>query len=191
MEEGGRFYDYFAVIQRKFTNRAASVYPGWGKNPDVMIQQTNMAGAYERLKDSYRYETCDECGLTPQPSWTRYSLDALARHLGKATNDDDLSKLGKNLADAYLSCASVPNEYIYASISPILRRLSEQPGQFVFDPSAYALSHAHVLILLALGRQNRHFQLGIDSTLDWRHRDRTPARSRLSWIWNLPHGITL
>jgi hypothetical protein len=175
--EAPRFVNYFAVSEQKFTRRAQVVYQNWGDHPAVVETKANMADSYGRLKDGYKYEPCNECGRSPQMAWTHLDLDSLARSLGKATNDPELWALGKNLQEMYLFCATVPNDYIHASIVPILRRLGEEPGQ-PFDAAAYALSHAHVLILLALDTQNRYFKLGLDLTLDSCHKDRDVAWPR-------------
>lgn len=172
--EAPRFVNYFAISERKFTRPAMNVYKNWGEDPVVVQTQANMGDSFERLKGDYKYEPCTECGRAPQMAWTHLDLASLAESLGKATDDPELKHLGQQLRDTYLLCAMVPNDYIHASIVPIFRRLSEVP-EHLFDAGAYALSNAHVLILLALDTQNRYFKLNLESTLERLHRDRDIA----------------
>lgn len=172
--EAPRFVNYFEVSKRKFTRRAQAVYKNWKDDPAVVATKANMENSYESLRDDYKYEPCNECGRPPQMAWTHLDLDSLARSLGKATNDPKLRDLSKSLQDMYLLCATVPNDYIHASMVPILRRLSEEP-RHAFDPAAYALSNAHVLILLALDIQNRYFKLSLDPILHCCLKDRDMA----------------
>jgi hypothetical protein len=71
----------------------------------------------------------------------------------------------------------VPNKYIHASISSILQRITERPDGFVFDPASYALTYAHLLILLALDTQNQYFKLKMEQVLEPLYRDRDKAWS--------------
>jgi hypothetical protein len=168
-DEAAKFFNYYTVDERKFNRRAADVYEDWNIDPSRMQQ------AYESMKDVLKYEPCAVCHQRPQTSWTRYALDALAGNLGKATNDASLKELGNELKEFYLHCAAIPNMYIHASMFSILQRLTETSEGFVFDPATYAVSNAHVLILMALTTQNQYFALGMDTTLDRLHEDRAAA----------------
>jgi hypothetical protein len=175
VEEGNRFFDYYVVDERKWHRRAKTVYAGWDEDP------SGLAESYDAKVDKFKYEPCAACGKPPQQSWTKHALDALARELGKATNDPELKRYGKELKDLYLTCTSLPNAFIHASMFSVLHRLTSQPGQ-PFDPGKYALSYAHLLLVIAIDTQNRRFDLGIDLLIEQLHADRSMAWLGSEWL---------
>jgi hypothetical protein len=173
VEEGTRFFDYYVVDERKWNRRGRKVYSNWNEDP------SDLAGDYEERKDKFRYEPCSECGKPPQQSWTKHGLDALAGELGKATNDPELRKYGKELRDLYFFCAALTNPHIHASMFSIMQRLTGPKGPFDFG--YYALCYAHLLLVLAIDAQNRRFALGMDSLIEQLLADRAAA-----WIPRTP-----
>ena len=165
VEEAARFYDYFVVDERKWNRRGKAVYAKWNEDP------SGLAEFYDEKIDKFKYEPCVTCGKPPQQTWTRHPLDSLAGELGKATNDPELRNYGKELRDLYFFCAALPNSHIHASMYSILQRLTGQP-EGPLDPRNYALSYAHLLLVLAIDAQNRRFALGMDSLLEQLHADR-------------------
>jgi Family of unknown function (DUF5677) len=183
--EARRFVDFFPVADHKFNNRAATFYKNWNENPVVKTARANMGDAYKNKIDGYKYEPCVTCKRSALTSWTELDLNSLARSLGQSTNNAELKKLGKELDHAHFCCATIPNDYIHASIVPIMRRLSRGPEEAAMDPARFALSYAHIVILLALDTQDRHFKLRLDSAIEQCHKDRI-----LAWPVPVPDPTT-
>jgi hypothetical protein len=155
--QGERFVNYYVVDAMKFRNRAKSAYKRHWKVKD----DSDLEKEFGEVKKDYKRQ-----------QWTDQSLDALAGSLGKQSPDKALQKLGDELRNLYLVCASLPNSHIHASMFSIIQRLADDvEGRLCFeeggqlDQVEIALSQAHGLIILALHVQNQHFRLGLDESL--------------------------
>jgi hypothetical protein len=106
--------------------------------------------------------------VTPQASFTRHSLPAIARKINERSEIElpDGTIKRYDMEDYYLHAAAKPNSHIHASFWSFLERLEQNGEQMVWKEdqtwsSRFAVSTAHSLMPLVLKTQDEHFQLGM------------------------------
>jgi hypothetical protein len=178
-DQAEAFGEYRAIDARRYDRRAAEVYGAkWNPKRDAEMQKL-----FDHIKHKYKWEACDKCGLTPQPSFSEHSLPVLARKINEVLETMIINGKEKKITmeDAYLLCAAIPNAHIHASMWSFVQRLKVTGQDAVWNnnqewQAEFALSSAHDMMRIVFKTQNEYFQLGLEEEIEQR---------RLEWhrVW--------
>lgn len=149
-----------------------------------------------RLRRTISTSRAKNCGRATQDSFTKHSLPVLARR--KSVSEPIRLRDGtlKDIEDAYLVFAALPNAHIHASMWSFFQRAKMAADGIVWNQNKegmaeFALSSAHTIIPMVFESQNDFFNLGLKEQIEERWRDwqniidpvsSGGLRPRLGWL---------
>ena len=109
------------------------------------------------VKDEFKVEECEVCGMKAPVSWDPHSVGAMAKKAG------DLYKA------LYLGGYVIPNLHVHATLTSAVRLegLDEKAAAIFRKRTAYSnMGQASAIMLLVLNEQNELFKLGLEQELE-------------------------
>jgi len=125
-----------------------------------MPPENSIAKATERrneVKDEFKVEECEVCGMEAPVSWDKHSIGAMARKAGPLYNAH------------YLGGYAMPNLHVHATFTSAVRLegVDEKTAAIFRAREAYSnMGQASSIMLLVLKEQNELFKLGLDEELE-------------------------
>lgn len=164
-DEVDSFLDYHQVHMGKLINHAAELF-----DLRRLFSEDKLAEIrerYEEAKQHFQEPLCKKCGTTrTQFSWSKLDVGTMAK------------KADEYLAKLYLDCYFLPTLQTHATFHALSAQARHsEAGGLTYDDNAQreavdgAFRGAHLTMLLALGTQNRYFNLGLDEELGERRGD--------------------
>lgn len=126
-----------------------------GVPPDYSIAK--VTERRNEVKDEFKVEECEVCGMKAPVSWDPHSVGAMAKKAG------DLYKA------LYLGGYVMPNLQVHATFASAVRLegLDEKTAAIFRKRAAYSnMGQASAIMLLVLKEQNELFKLGLEQELE-------------------------
>lgn len=129
----------------------------------------------ERAAQVLKAHAAAKARFGKQKSWSKLDLRSMARRVPIP------GEQGRKLDILYAPCYLDPTFHAHATTTAIVRRLTYTPDGSRFDGeptrawAAHSVRFAHLLLLIGLSIQNRHFGLGLETELQRRHDEAVQA----------------
>ena len=151
------FLEYHSIHQGKLLRESKNVFDMSQALSDEKIQE--IEAAFDAAKPNFQIADCRKCGTTRlNHTWTKVDVASMSK------------KVGGDFQTLYLAGCFLPQLQLHATPTSLMAmmKLGNRTPDTYRQEADQALRTAHILLILVLETQNRHFQLGFEKELELR-----------------------
>jgi hypothetical protein len=149
------FLEYYSIHQGKLLRESKAVFDMSQTLSKEKIAE--IEAAFDTAKPKFLITDCKKCDTKRlNPTWTKLDVASMSK------------KVGGDFQNLYLAGCFLPQLQLHATPTSLMAtmKLGSKNDAFYRQEADQALRTAHILLILVLEVQNRHFHLGLDKELE-------------------------